>query len=110
VIPAHEALTLPTAQLTEEQRDHADKLEEQIDKAVREHMRRNGLDMQVKQADPAVIAEVNQRLRAAGWGAVWNPIVDEHRLNKALRVIVGFSLNLFPSDDAEKIHLRTNLI
>lgn len=109
MIPAVEALALPTAVLTAEQKADADKLEEEIDKAVRGHMQRNGLDMQVKQTDAAVIAEVNQRLRAAGYGARWSPMIEQHRLNAAVQNHVGFNLNLFPSDDAYKAFDRSTL-
>lgn len=109
MIPAVEALALSSAQLSDAQKTEADKLEAEIEKAVRGHMARNGLDMTVKQADPAIIAEVNQRLRAVGWSANWTPLTEEHRLNKAMRNIIGYGVSLFPSDDSYRAHQRSIL-
>ena len=104
MISATEALSLPTAELSKECREAADKLEGQIEGIVREKMGRNGVDITTTVTHEAVIAEVNQRLRRAGWATNWQPKLEQHPLNKALTKHVGFSLNLFPSDAAYTEH------
>jgi hypothetical protein len=100
MIPAVEALSLPCAKLSDEDLKAADLLESEIDARVRESMNHNGIDLNVSETRPVVIAEVNQRIRRAEWQANWRPLVEEHRLNKALREHKGYAVNLFPSDES----------
>jgi hypothetical protein len=110
VIPAVEALKLEGAQLTDEQKMAADKLEAAIDTHVRANMRINGVDYATEEKDPMVIAEVNQRLKRAGWLPQWEMRLERHRLNAAAPpTLIGFGLHLAPSDDAFAEALRATL-
>jgi hypothetical protein len=109
VITAVEALQLPSAQLTDEEKAAADGLELLIEEHVRKGMGRNGVDLQVGMTNPKVIAEVNQRLKRAGWATQWSPIIERHKLNAALQNLTGFGLNLFPTDESYKEHERKQL-
>lgn len=100
MIPAAEALKLPTAQLTDEERAAADKLEADIEEHVRVGMQRRGVDLSIKEINGNVIAEVNQRLKAAGFTPQWQAQVERHKLNAALQAHVGYKLSLSPSDQA----------
>jgi len=100
VISAAEALRLASAQLTDEEKQAADGLEILIEEYVRKGMKRNGVDLETKMTNRSVIAEVNHRLRAAGWSTQWEPIVERHKLNAAVQSVTGWRLSLFPTDAA----------
>jgi hypothetical protein len=103
VISATEALALPKTKLTTEEKEGADRLEITIEQAIREHMEFRGIDLEIKEPRPNVIAEVNQRLRAVGFVAQWQPMVQQNRFNPAAApAIVGFKLSLSPGDAAYK--------
>jgi creatinine amidohydrolase/Fe(II)-dependent formamide hydrolase-like protein len=109
VIPATEALTLPTAQLTAEEIEQANVIETTIEAAVREHMRHSGLNILVKETNSNVIAEVNQRIRKAGYTTQWQPHVEQHPLNKAVSTHTGFDLAMFPTDEIYQAAARALL-
>ena len=109
MISAVEALQLPTAQLTAEEALAADKLESLIDEHIRTGMCHSGVDLQVTMTNANVIACVNQRLRANGWGTGWQPVIEQHRLNVAVQKHVGFKVSLFPDDEAYKEAARRAL-
>ena len=102
MIPAIEALALGTAQLTDEEVELANKLEATISEHVRENMRRNGCELETKETNPIVIAEVDYRLKVAGYVPEWRQFIKQHPLNKAINQCVGFGLFLAPSFDAVK--------
>jgi hypothetical protein len=108
MISAIEALALPTAQLSKEEADAATKLVALIDECVRKEMRRNGIELSTPMTHPAVIAEVNQRLRRCGWETSWQPMIERHALNQALTKHTGFKLSLYPSDESYKAARPTN--
>jgi hypothetical protein len=99
-MPAAEALQLPTAALTVEERDAADKLEAEIEKHVSLRMEFRGVEMEGKETRANVISAVNHRLVAAGYNAQWQLVANKHPLNAALTQIVGFKLSLAPNADA----------
>lgn len=103
MIPAHEALKLPTAQLSEEQMHRADALEADIDRTVRSSMERRGCDIETKETDANVVAEVNQRLKTAGYSTEWRPNVEQNRLNPTMMKHIGWKLTLAPTDVAYKL-------
>ncbi len=109
MISAVEALALPSAQLAPEEIEAAYVLESEIEKHVRADMTRNGVAIQGREKNPNVIAEVNQRLRAAGWSTNFEFIVDKHRLNAALTTTVGYRLLLTPSDESYRTAARAIL-
>lgn len=100
MISAVDALKLPGAQLTSEEQIAADKLESDIEKHVRKNMRINGIDYKTDETRPVVIAEVNQRLKRAGWQPQWQALVEPNKFNPAAMKHVGFGLALSPSDAA----------
>jgi hypothetical protein len=109
VIAAVDALKLPSAQLSDDERLAADKLEVAIEAHVLNNMRVNGVDFKTEELRPVVIAEVNQRLKRAGWQTQWQPLLEQHALNKAAVKHTGFGLNLAPSDAAFTEAFRSTL-
>jgi hypothetical protein len=100
VIPAIEALQLPSAVLSDEERAAADELEKMIEEHVRKRMEFRGIEMEGKETRSNVLAAVNHRLVAAGYNAQWQLQANKHPLNAALTQIVGFKLSLSPNADA----------
>jgi hypothetical protein len=100
MISAAEALSLPRAQLTAEEKAAADALESLIDENVRISMSRRGCNIEGKEFNPNVIAEVNQRLKTAGYMTNWQFVIEQNRFNKAVQQPIGFRLELFPTDEA----------
>lgn len=98
MIPANEALLLPTARLSEEERTAADKLDAEIDLAIRANMERRGMDMKCKETNANVVAEINRRLVRAKYKPQWKPISEPHPLNKALLIHTGWNLSIAPTD------------
>jgi hypothetical protein len=109
MIPAAEALALPSAQLTDEEKAAADKLEALIEEHVRMGMRRNGVNLQTPMTHPGIITEVNQRLRTAGWVGEWQPLLETNSLNRAMQKHVGFKLSLYPTDESYRTAARATL-
>jgi hypothetical protein len=106
VISAKEALTQPSAQLTPEQLEKADTIEKTVEEHVLKFMERRGVDLEIKETDGNIIAELNQRLKAAGYLPQWKPLLQQHRLNAALQTHLGFRLSLAPSDEAYQPQLQ----
>jgi hypothetical protein len=102
VIAAIEALRLPSAVLTDEERVAVDKLEKDIEEYVLANMSFRGVEMEGKETRANVLSAVNHRLVTAGYNAQWNLIANKHPLNAALTQIVGFKLSLSPNADAYK--------
>lgn len=110
MISAVEALTLPTAQLAPDEILAADKLEATIEAHVKKSMTRQGINLEVDEVRPDVVAEVGQRLKVAGYQIQWTPLVEPHPLNKAQQRFVGFRLSLAPSDESYRAAARATLI
>ena len=100
MIAAKEALRLPSAQLSATEVEDANKLEAQIEESVIKSMERRGCDLTTNVTNGNVIAEVNQRLKRAGYLPQWRALVEKHKLDAAVQQHVGFQLSLSPSDDA----------
>ena len=102
MIKASDALRLPCAKLTDEEKRAADVLEQAIENHVTAHMNRAGCDepFRTQEKRPAVVAEVTQRLKRAGWIPVWNRLVEQGRFSNN-QVVVGWQLSgLGPTDEA----------
>jgi len=110
VISATDALALPTAQLTAEETEAANKLEAEIEVHVLAKMERKGIDFESKETRPNVIAEINQRLKAAGFDPQIQFVVDQHPLNKAIQRCIGFRLSMWPSDESYRAAARAKLM
>ncbi len=109
MIPASEALDLPTAQLTDDQRVRVEKLEALIEAHVRNAMERRGCDFHTTETDNNVVAEINQRLKAAGWITQFMRLQEPNPLNRGAPRDIGFMIHLGPSDDAYKTNAKTLL-
>lgn len=100
MISAKDALKLSTAQLSPKDKEEADKLEAEIEIVVSKTMEYRGCELTVSTTNGNAIAEVNQRLKRAGYQPQWQALVEQHKLNAALQTHVGFRLSLSPNDDA----------
>lgn len=99
MIRAVEALRLPSAKLSPEERTAADTLEKQIDAHVRLHMVRGVLHYDTRETRVPVVTEVQCRIRAAGWK------LDVLGLNQrsvvsGKEVTIGYRFMLTPTDEA----------
>ncbi len=99
MIRAVEALRLPSAKLSPEERSAADALEGAIDAFVRQHMVRGCLSYDARETRVPVVTEVQCRIRAAGWK------LDVLGLNQRSAVsnremTVGYRFMLTPTDEA----------
>lgn len=94
-----EALALPTAQLTADELRIVATIEASIDETIDKAMTYRGLELDLKNSNLNVIAELNQRFRNAGWITQWTPNMEQHVFNKALKTCVGFHLVLTPKDE-----------
>lgn len=98
MISAVQALRLPCAQLTPKQRDAADALDQSLSAFAEANMERRGVNgFQTRETDPNVIAEVNVRLKAAGWDVQLEPMATQSAINPRQGVHVGWKINLAPS-------------
>lgn len=100
MISAAEALRLPSAQLTPEESASADALEMSIESYVRLKMERRGCEYTTPETRPNIIAEVNQRLKTAGYQPQWQALVEQSVVKGAAPRHVGFKLALAPTDEA----------
>ena len=91
---------LPCAQLTEDEISGVAKLEGEIETHVRAQMKRNGIVLETDETRGAVIIEVTQRLRAAGYQTQWQPKIEQNRFNQAVQKLAGYTLILAPTDEA----------
>jgi len=109
VIAAVEALQLPTAQLSPDELAAAERMEAMIEEHVKKSITRQGASLELKEVRPDVLADVSQRLKAAGYQVQWAPMVEEHPLNKAQQKLVGFRLSLAPTDESYRAAARAVL-
>lgn len=104
MISAVEALRLPSAQLTPDEVRAADVLELAIENHVRAHMTWHGCEENFTTPEKRshVMAEVNYRLRKAGWVAQWQMLVEKGRFSSN-QIHAGWTLTmLLPSDEARR--------
>lgn len=109
MMTAVEALSLPTAKLSAEDVEAADKLETLIELHVKSNMKRQGVVLEISEVRGDVIADVSQRLKDAGYQVQWTPLVEQHPLNKAQQKLVGFRLSLAPTDESYRAAARVAL-
>ena len=111
MIAAAEALQLATAQLTPEEVADVNKLEEKIDAHVRLTMGRNGTDFKFDgDPSPKVLAEVNVRIKQAGFNTQWEQIGEPNRFNKAAPPrIIGYVIHMSPNDESYRTAARASL-
>jgi hypothetical protein len=95
---AKEALELPTAQLTADELRIVATIESNVDEAIDKAMTYRGIELDVRNSNLNVIAELNLRYKR-GWITQWQPMFEQHVLNKAIKTCVGFHLVLTPKDE-----------
>jgi hypothetical protein len=101
MIEASEALGLATAQLSDEDSKLVDSIEAQLTEHIKTKMERRGVDMKFDGiTNSNVLAEINQRLKRAGWMPTWQPLVEPHPLHQNKQRLTGYMLSLAPSDTA----------
>lgn len=106
MISAREALALPCAQLTEEQKKAADGLEAEIDAHVRKFMAVRGVEFSTTEKDPNVIGEVVARLKLAGYQVDFSIDSEPNKLNPAMRKHTGFTFGFAASVDELRAYRR----
>lgn len=109
MITALEALALPSALLTDDEKAGADRLEAKIEEQVLKNMKRAGIGMATEETNDNVIGEVNQRLKAVGYAPIWTRLMRSSRFNAASQECVGFQLSLSPNDEAYRAAARAIL-
>jgi hypothetical protein len=100
VISPSEALALPTAQLTADELRIVSTIEANIDDAIRQAMAYRGIEIDIRNSNVNVIAELNLRFRNAGWITQWQAKIEGNQFNQAVKTCVGFHLTLTPKDEA----------
>ena len=109
MIRAADALKKPTAQLSAEEKAAVDAIESELEKLIDEKMEFRGVDFLSKESRPNVVAELNQRLKAAGYEPHIEMMLERHPFNAALMKLSGFKLMLAPSDAAYQEARRVTL-
>jgi hypothetical protein len=110
MIPASEALALPTAQLSDEEKAAADKLEAVIEAHIRKTMKFQGCLFQTKEeTNESVAVIVGHRFKAAGYLVQWNPIVEQNKFNASVRTLVGWQFAFMPTDEIYREAAHANL-
>jgi hypothetical protein len=110
MIPATEALELANAKLTPQELEAADKLEAELDEFIRTKMERRGCDFTTKETNGNVIAEINQRIKRAGYAPTWHQLIERNRFNAAAEPkLVGYKVQVAPSDEAYRESNRISL-
>lgn len=99
MIRAVEALRLPSAKLSPEERSAADTLEGQLDAHVRLHMVRGVLHYDTRETRVPVVTEVQCRIRAAGW-QLDTLALKSRSVVSGQEVTIGYRFMLTPSDEA----------
>lgn len=105
MIPAFEALALSTAQLSADDLKLVEHIEAQLVEAIKTKMERRGVDVKLDGVTNAnALAEINQRLKRAGWMPTWQPLVEPHPLHQNKQRLTGYMLSLAPSDSSYDKH------
>jgi len=106
MIPAVEALDLPSAQLTADELAAANMLEAELEAHVRKFMQRRGPEpFRTPEIRGNVISEVNQRLKLAGWAPIWSQLGEQSRVTGKL-TINAYQVDFPPSDDSFAAHRK----
>lgn len=107
MIQASEALSLPTATLSEEQQIVAAEVLSEIAEHAKKAMEFRGFDYRVTSTtDGNVIAYCNQRMRRAGWLTAWHPVTEKSATNPRELVVIGWALNAQPTDESYRVAME----
>lgn len=99
MISAVEALRLPIAQLTQDERESADSLAGAIEAHIRLKMSYAGCQYDAYETRANVVADVALRLRQEGWQVRCQPLFEQSRLGMG-QGHYGFQFVLVPTDEA----------
>ena len=101
MITATEALRLSVAALSSSDAEAAETYLRDVERYVRENMRRVGCVMPVEpsRVNPTIAAEIERKLRAAGWKAEFQKVAREIPLAPGQKVM-AYQLALAPTDEA----------
>lgn len=103
MIQASEALSLPTATLSEEQQIVAAEVLSEIAEHAKKVMEFRGFDYRVTSTtDGNVIA----CMRRAGWLTAWHPITEKSATNPRELVVTGWALNAQPTDESYRVAME----
>jgi hypothetical protein len=100
VISAVEALRLPIAALTAEQRASVSRVLELMERHVVQRMSSVGVQFEIYETDGPVIGAVTTELRRLGWNPRFMPLMKPSAISGAQNQHVGFTVVLIPSDAA----------
>lgn len=110
MISAVDALALPCAALSADERAAVDALEGDIDTHIRTSMTYAGCEFTGKETRPPVLAALLLRIRTAGYAVDMQYFMEKHRLNAAAPMqIVGFQLRINPSGESYAAAARASL-
>lgn len=110
MISAAEALALSSAQLSAEELARVAELEAEIEAHIQKNMERRGTEFKGgKETNPNVLAELNQRIKSAGYAPDFKYVIEKHPLNAALTRLVGFEIGLYPTDDSYRAAAKATL-
>ena len=101
MITATEALRLPSAALSPSDAEAAESYLRDVEEYIRQNMGRVGCIMPVipGRVNPVIAAEVERKLRAAGWKAEFQKVARESPLAPGQKVM-AYQLALAPTDEA----------
>lgn len=100
MIDASDALLLPRAQLTEDERKAADAMETAIEAHVHLTMQRGGTSaFHTAENNQNVVAEVNWRLVRANWSPEWHAKMVRGQFSDQM-TCVGYQLTMRPTQEA----------
>ena len=106
MITAREALALPTAQVSESDRQAAEKIVEEVDAAVRAGMNRSGasITLPLGRLNPAILAEVIHTCRREGWAVGVQDVTEQSRVGviapRVGTVVTGHKIIVQPTDES----------
>ena len=100
ITAAAEALGLPCAQLSEEERQRVKDLETEIENQIHQKMARRGMEVNLMETNPNVMAELGQRAKNAGYKVEMLPLTKRNRFNTAAEDHVGWRFIMIPGDEA----------
>lgn len=107
MITASEALRLPSAQLTEDDKGIVAKLLREIETGIQTSMKRNGFEFQTNNTNPAAMFEVVVILQEHGFTVQCQPLLNQPAIHGGRPTHVGYALQCAPSQASIEASRRT---
>lgn len=95
-----QALRLPCAELTDEQRKHVADAIEMLEGLYPQSMTRAGMSVDIMAGDMVVLSELQRHCNAEGWLTHVQPNILPPRVHGGKPMLVGFKLTLTPPPGA----------